>query len=124
MLFGFHQDDRCFTLSNALKAPEGKIREMPMKKVSRVIDVQKKNNQVKSNFTVPVTDPRARFNRPTCSPAISLQQLLLGTSHLILGDSLMKVLQNFLNHHGDGLCRCQDSPAVSDGGANESIKNP
>ena len=40
------------------KVPDRKIREMPMKKVSRVIDVQK-NNQVKNNFTgVPDTDPR------------------------------------------------------------------
>ena len=43
-------------------APERKIREMPMKKVSRVFDVQK-NNQVKNNFTgVPDADPRACFN--------------------------------------------------------------
>ena len=39
------------------KVPDRKIREMPMKKVSRVIDVQKKN-QVMNNFTgVPDTNP-------------------------------------------------------------------
>ena len=71
-----------------------KIREMPMKKVSRVFDVQN-NNQVKNNFTgVPDTDPRACFNRSTGSPAINMQQPPLGTSHLILGDSLVRALQN------------------------------
>ena len=44
------------------KAPERKIRKMPAKKVSRVIDVQK-NNQLRYIFTgVPETDPRACFN--------------------------------------------------------------
>ena len=44
------------------KVPERKIRKMPAKKVSRVIDVQK-NNQLSYNFTgVPETDPRACFN--------------------------------------------------------------
>ena len=47
------------------EVPDRKIREMPMKKVSRVFDVQK-NNQVKNNFTgVPDADPRACFNRST-----------------------------------------------------------
>ena len=47
------------------KVPEIKIREVPMRKVSRVIDVQKKN-QLKYSFTgVPDTDSRACFNRPT-----------------------------------------------------------
>ena len=76
------------------KDPDRKIREMPMKKVSRVIDVQK-NNQVKNIFTgVPDTDPRTCFNRSTGSPAVNLQQPPLGTSHLILGDSLVRILQN------------------------------
>ena len=76
------------------KVPDRKIREMPVKKVSRVIDVQK-NNQLKHSFTgVPDTDSRACFNRSTWSPAVNLQQPLLGTSHLILGDSLVRVLQN------------------------------
>ena len=44
------------------KAPERKIRKMPAKKVSRVIDLQK-INQLRYNFTgVPETDPRACFN--------------------------------------------------------------
>ena len=65
-----------------------------MKKVSRVVDVQK-NNQMKNNFTgVPDTDPRACFNRSTWSPTVNLQQPPLGTSHLILCDSLVRVLQN------------------------------
>ena len=76
------------------KIPDRKIRGMPAKKVSRVIDVQK-NNQLKYNFTgVPDTDPRACFNRATWNPAVNLQQPPLGTSHLILGDSLVRVLQN------------------------------
>ena len=76
------------------KVPDRKIREMPMKKVSRVIDVQK-NNQLKYSFTgVPDMDPRACFNRSTWSPAVNLQQPPFGTSHLILGDSLVRVLQN------------------------------
>ena len=58
-----------------------KIRGMPAKKVSRVIDVQK-NNQLKYNFTgVPDTDPRALFNRATWNPAANLQQTPLRTSH-------------------------------------------
>ena len=76
------------------RTPERKMRETPMKKVSRVFDVRK-NNQVKNNFTiVPEADPRACFNRSTWSPAINMQQLPLGTFHLILGDSLVRVLQN------------------------------
>ena len=67
---------------------------MPAKKASRVIDVQK-NNQLKYNFTgVPEADPRACFNRATWNPAVNLQQPPLGTSHLILGDSLVRVLSN------------------------------
>ena len=67
---------------------------MPAKKVSRVVDV-KKNNQLRYNFTgVPETDPRACFNRATWNPAVNLQQPPLGTSHLILGDSLVRVLSN------------------------------
>ena len=76
------------------KVPDRKIREIPMKKVSRVIDVQK-INQLKYSFTgVPDTALRACFNRSTWSPAVNLQQPPLGTSHLILGDSLVRVLQN------------------------------
>ena len=76
------------------RIPERKVRKMPAKKVSRVIDVQK-NNQLKYNFTgVPEADPRACFNRATWSPAVNLQQPPLGTSHLILGDSLVRVLSN------------------------------
>ena len=81
-------------LMGSSKAPERRIQKMPAKKVSRIIDVQK-NNQLKYNFTgVPETDPRACFNRATWSPAVSLQQPPLGTSHLILGDSLVRVLSN------------------------------
>ena len=76
------------------KAPERKIRKMPAKKVSPVIDVQK-NNQLRYNFTgVPETDLRACFNRATWNPAVNLQQPPLETSHLILGDSLVRVLSN------------------------------
>ena len=65
-----------------------------MEKASRVFDVQK-NNQVKNKFTgVPEKDPRACFNRSTWRPAINTQQPPLGTSHLIPGDSLVRVLQN------------------------------
>ena len=81
-------------LMGSSRAPERRIRKMPAKKVSRIIDVQK-NNQLKYNFTgVPETDPRACFNRATWSPAVNLQQPPLGTSHLILGDSLVRVLSN------------------------------
>ena len=66
-------------LMGSSKAPERRIQKMPAKKVSRIIDVQK-NNQLKYNFTgVPKTN---------------LQQPPLGTSHLILGDSLVRVLSN------------------------------
>ena len=81
-------------LMGSSKAPERRVQKMPAKKVSRVIDVQK-NNQLKYNFTgVSETDPRACFNRATWSPAVNLQQPPLGTSHLILGDSLVGVLSN------------------------------
>ena len=81
-------------LMGSSRAPERRVRKMPAKKVSRQIDVQK-NNQLKYNFTgVPETDPRACFNRATWSPAVNLQQPPLGTSHLILGDSLVRVLSN------------------------------
>ena len=81
-------------LMGSSKAPERRIQKMPAKKVSRIIDVQK-NNQLKYNFKgVPETDPRACFNRATWSPAVNLQQPPLGTSHLILGDSLVRVLSN------------------------------
>ena len=74
--------------------PERSIRKTPAKKVSRVIDVQK-NNQLKNNFTgVPEADSRACFNRATWNPAVNLQQPPLRTSHLILGDSLVRVLSN------------------------------
>ena len=74
--------------------PERKIRKMPAKKVSPVIDVRKKN-QLKYNFTGgPEADPRACFNRATWNPTVKLQQPPLGTSHLILGDSLVRVLSN------------------------------
>ena len=67
---------------------------MPAKKVSRVIDVQK-NNQLRYNFTgVPETDPRACFNRAIWNLAVKLQQPPLGTSHLILRDSLVRVLSS------------------------------
>ena len=76
------------------KAPERRIHKMPAKKVSRVVDIQK-NNQLRYNFTeVPETDPRACFNRATWNPAVNLQQPPLGTSHLILEDSLVRVLSN------------------------------
>ena len=81
-------------LIGSSRIPERKERKMPAKKVSRIIDVQK-NNQLKYNFTgVPETDPRACFNRATWSPAVNLQQPTLETSHLILGDSLVRVLSN------------------------------
>ena len=76
------------------KIPDRKIRKMPAKKVTRVMDVQK-NNQLKHNFTgVPEADPRACLNRATWNPAVNLQQPPLGTSHLILGESLVRVLSN------------------------------
>ena len=62
-------------LMGSSRIPERKVRKMPAKKVSRVIDVQK-NNQLKYSFTgVPETDPRACFNRATWSPAVNLRVL-------------------------------------------------
>ena len=76
------------------KVSDRRTREMPITRVSRVIDVQK-NNQLKYSFTgFPDTNSRVCFNRSTWSPAVRLQQPPLGTSHLILGDSLVRVLQN------------------------------
>ena len=76
------------------KVQDRKIRNMPAKKVSRVRDVEK-NHQLKYNFAgVPEADPRACFNRATWNPAVNLQQPPLGTSHLIVGDSLVRVFSN------------------------------
>ena len=81
-------------LMGSSRIPERKVRKMTAKKVSHIIDVQK-NNQLKYNFMgVLETDPRACFNRATWSPAVNLQQPPLGTSHLILGDSLVRVLSS------------------------------
>ena len=75
------------------RVPDKMIREMTMKKVSRVFDVQK-NQQVKNNFTgIPGTDMRASFNRSTWSPAKNMQQPPLGTLPLLLVESLTRVLQ-------------------------------
>ena len=53
------------TVSKSVKTANRKIREMPMKKVSRVFDIEK-NNQIKNSFTrVPDTEMRACFNRST-----------------------------------------------------------
>ena len=68
--------------------------EMHMKKASLLFDIQK-NNQIKNNFKgVPDTDMRACFKRSTRSPAMNMQQPPLGTSRLVLGDSLVRLLQN------------------------------
>ena len=65
-----------------------------MKKVWRVLDIQM-NKQIKYSFMgVPETCMRKCFNSSTWSPAINMQQLPLGSSQLILGDSLKRVLQN------------------------------
>ena len=72
------------------KVPDRRIREVPTKKVSRVIDVQK-NNQ---STGVPDTDSRACFYRSTWNPAVNLQQPPLARPHLILGGSLVRLLQN------------------------------
>ena len=82
------------TVTKPAKTSDRKIKEMVMKKVSRVFDTQK-NNQVKNSFKeVPETDMRGCFNQSTWSPAMNKKQPPLGTSHLILGDSLVRVLQN------------------------------
>ena len=62
------------------KASGSKMREMPLKKVSRVFDIQK-DSQIKKRFTrVPYTDMPACFNQSTWSPAINMYQPPLGTS--------------------------------------------
>ena len=76
------------------KTSTTKIREMPMKELLRVLDVQK-NNQIKNSLTGdPETDMRVCVSRSTKSQAMNMQQPPLGTSHLILGDSLVGVWQN------------------------------
>ena len=82
-------------LMGSSRIPERKVRKMPAKKVSRIIDVQK-NNQLKYNLHGSSGD-RSEFRRLQSSylePAVNLQQPPLGTSHLILGDSLVRVLSN------------------------------
>ena len=106
-------------LMGSSKAPDRRIQKMPAKKVSRVIDVQK-NNQLRYNFTgVPETDPRACFNRATWNPAVNLQQPPLGTSHLILGDSLVRVLSNLRTSWDGGTNESREDPQCDDPGWNE-----
>ena len=91
-----------------------KTRVMPMKKVSRVLDIQK-NNQIKTSFTgVPETDMRACFNRSTWSPAINMQHPPTGTSNWIFGKSLVSVaeIENHMDHYDDGIRRCHIRPTV------------
>ena len=50
---------------------------------------------MKNSFTrVPDPDARSYFNERSWSPAINLQHPPLGTSHLILSDSILRVLLN------------------------------
>ena len=82
------------TMTKTEKASNKKIREMPMKKESRVSNIQK-NNQIKNSFMgVPNTDMRAIVNRSTWIPAMKMQQPRLGTSHLMLDNSQVRILQN------------------------------
>ena len=61
--------------------------------MSRVLDVEKKK-QIKNSLTRVIdTDSRACFNGSIWSPVIHMQPPILGTSHLILGGSLVRVLQ-------------------------------
>ena len=93
------------------RVPDRKIREMPVKKVSRVIDVQQ-NNQLKySSRGVPDTDSRACFSHITSDTGRQL------------GESAPE-FEDLLDHYGDGLWRCNDSPSVSDGGAGEPREDP
>ena len=63
---------------------------MTTKKLSRVLDVPKKN-QIRNNFRrVPDTDSRACFKESVWN----MQQSPLATSHLVLGDSLVRVMQS------------------------------
>ena len=51
-----------------------------------------------------------------------MQQTPLGTSHLILGDSLVRFfskLEELVDHYADGIRRCHSSPAVLDAGVDE-----
>ena len=91
----------------------------------RVLDVQK-NNQVKNNFTgVPETEIRAGFNRSIWSPAVNMEQLPLGRSQSIMGDSLVRVLQNLRTSWITKVIvfRAHDSPAVLNGGTDEPRKS-
>ena len=110
-------------LRGSSKITERKVRKMPAKKVSRVMDVQK-NNQLKYNFTgVPETDPRACFNRATWNPAVNLQQPPLRDISPDIGRQLSPSANEFedlMGHHGDGLWRRDNCPIVPDGGADES----
>ena len=111
-------------LMGSSRIPERKVRKMPAKKVSRIIDVQK-NNQLKYNFTgVPETDPRACFNRATWSPAVkpaaTTTRDISSDIGRQLGQSAVE-FEDLVGHHGDGLWRSDDdSPVISDGGTDES----
>ena len=67
------------------------VRKRPMKKISRIPDVPKKN-QITNIFKACFS---ACFNDSVRSQAVTMQHALLGTSpHLIVGDTIVRVLQN------------------------------
>ena len=75
------------------EVPDRKKRVMPMKNLSRVLYVQK-NNQVKNTLQ----EFRIRIREPASIDRLgvrqkNMQQSSLATSHSILGDSLVRVLQ-------------------------------
>ena len=97
-----------------------------MKKVSRIFDIQK-NSLIKNNFIgVPDTDMRACFKLSARSPAMNMQKPPLGTTHLILGDSLVRVLQSLRTSWMTTVMAfggAFNSPIQSNDGVDEPRKN-
>ena len=60
---------------------------------------------------------------PGSKPAATTTGDITSDTGRQLGQSALK-LEDFMDHHGDGIWRCNDSPVISDDGADEPRENP
>ena len=113
-------------LMGSSRIPERKVRKMPAKKVSRIIDVQK-NNQLKYNFTGSGDRSegllQSSYLEPGSKPAATTTRDISSDTGRQLGQSAVE-FEDLVGHHGDGLWRRDDSPIISDGGTDESREDP
>ena len=92
-------------LMGSSRAPERRIRKMPAKKVSRIIDVQK-NNQLKYNFTGVSGDRsegllQSSDLEPGCKPATTTTRHISSDIGRQLGQTAVE-FEDLVGHQGDG----------------------